>query len=419
MIWKRLKTLFRQWPADVPRLYPKLSDIEIADYLTKERYLRIKNLPTAYILPFFGEESPSEVKQFGTGLSRLMIRNLMLLPDVSIHGYEDTPEFGVDALPRLSEVMSSAFLVGGKAGHGNQGFALKFQVYHEGREILRDSVRIGDFHAFLRDCTVAIGNALGSKLKPIVADAWEVGQPSQPFSLKEYGRIVTTIPGPSRERSKAAATLLKKDPAFVVPVWSVDSGLPASRQIYFDALERDPYNAQLCFETFCMVWNSRGSQPEALQYCRRAIDLSPGHGKAHMCFPHAAPDPAQLWRHSELGYLLLPGNSFAVSNYMVALMRAKRPVRDMIMIAKMAITSDPENPSPFQVAIAHCIEMKAYREALMMAENLQILFEPYMSERTRYCLRQNPERVRQMDSGEYDPATENRKLIKELRELAR
>jgi hypothetical protein len=38
-----------------------------------------------------------------------------------------------------------------------------------------------------------------------------------------------------------------------------------------------------------------------------------------------------------------------------------------------------------------------------------------MNERTRYCLRQNPELARLMDTGQYNPAAETRRLIASLR----
>src|SRR5262249_30979531 len=124
-----------------------------------------------------------------------------------------------------------------------------------------------------------------------------------------------------KEKGRAAQEVLARDPNFPLAAWEVDSELPEARAVYLEALRRDPYNAQLCFETFCAVWRSQRPQPEALQFCRKAIELSPGHGKAHMCAPHAAPPEANMLRHSELGYRLLPGNSFAINNYILNLRR--------------------------------------------------------------------------------------------------
>ncbi len=57
----------------------------------------------------------------------------------------------------------------------------------------------------------------------------------------------------------------------------------------------------------------------------------------------------------------------------------------------------------------------ANREALVMAERLQKLFEPAINERTLYCLEQNPKTAQAIQAGHYNPAAMNRRLIDELR----
>jgi hypothetical protein len=63
-----------------------------------------------------------------------------------------------------------------------------------------------------------------------------------------------------------------------------------------------------------------------------------------------------------------------------------------------------------------CVSLWDTRTALATAEQLQRLFEPTMDERALYYLRQNPRMASLIDSGEYDPAEENRWRIAELRE---
>src|SRR5690349_18751006 len=77
--------LFNSWPADLPRLYPDLDPKQLAQFLKKEDYLRIKKFENFYILPFVAEGCDEETTCFGLGLAQLMIRNLMLLSDVSVH----------------------------------------------------------------------------------------------------------------------------------------------------------------------------------------------------------------------------------------------------------------------------------------------------------------------------------------------
>ena len=76
---------------------------------------------------------------------------------------------------------------------------------------------------------------------------------------------------------------------------------------------------------------------------------------------------------------------------------------------------DPSDPGNYSRLIELYCGQGSYRAALRFAERLQELYEPEYNERALYCLRQNPEMARLIDTGEYDPAAENRKLIAELR----
>ncbi len=124
-----------------------------------------------------------------------------------------------------------------------------------------------------------------------------------------------------------------------------------------------------------------------------------------------------MLRHSELGYRLLPGNSFAVSNYTIALSEANAPVEKRIELTREGIDADPRDPSNYLRLIELCTDHGDYRTALATAERMQRLFEPAMDDRTLYCLRQNPWLASLIDSGQYDPAVENRGRIAELRRI--
>jgi tetratricopeptide (TPR) repeat protein len=213
--------------------------------------------------------------------------------------------------------------------------------------------------------------------------------------------------------------LLAAEPGFAVVAWEVDGDLPLARDVYLEALRHDPYNAQLCFDAFCTVWRSQGPQADALQFCRKAIELSPGHGKAHMCAPHAAVPEADMLRHSELGYRLLPGNPFAVNNFLISLRKAGISSDKMMELAEEGIAADPCDPGCYLQMIDLFVKNEEYQAALEIAQRLQKLFEPVMNERALYCLKQNPARARQIESGQYNPAAENRRRIAELRRLVR
>jgi tetratricopeptide (TPR) repeat protein len=417
MVFDRLfGRLFRGELADAPTLYPDLDPLQLERFLTDQDYTRIKSFDNVYIFPFISQKSEPVQRCFGIGLSRLMIRNLMLLRDVSIHGPEDTSDVPYEAIHRIVQAQPRSCHVTGVAHLGPDGYSLQVEAHRPGRPVNRTSVRHEDFRAFVGRSSAAIAGLLGSRTDDRIAQAWEAAQPRDANSLVEFGRIrLASGPKQMAERGRAAQKLLQIDPDFVVATWEFDEELPGAKRAYFTGLRRDPYNAQLWFLTFISTWTSKGPQPEALQYCRRAIELSPGHGKAHMCAPHAAQRPVEMLRHSELGYRLLPGNSFAVNNYTLALNRANAPAAQRIELAQEGIAADPRDPGNYDRLIELCTSLGDYETALATAERLQRLYEPKMDERALYCLRQNPQRAKRIDSGQFDPSADNRRRIAELR----
>ena len=403
-------------PAGVPTLYPDLDPLQLERFLTDLDYAHIKSFDNVYILPFVSRSSEPAQMAFGLGLSRLMIRNLMLLRDISIHGPEDTSEVPREAVPALSRAQPRSCHVTGVANFGPDGYSLQVEAHRPGRPVSSTRVGHNNFRVFLSICSTAVTRLLGSKVDDRIVKAWNTAQPRDVNSLVQLGKIHFDFKRQQMvERGQAAQKLVNLDPDFVVATWDIDEELPGARLKYFQGLKRDPYNAQLCFLTFCTVWTSKGPQPEALQFCRRAIELSPGHGKAHMCAPHTAQRPVEMVRHSELGYRLLPGNAFAVNNYTLALNRANAPVAKRIELAEEGIATDLCDPTNYDRLIELYTGMGDYKRALATAERLQKLYEPKMNERALYCLRQNPQRARRLDSGEYDPAAENRRRITDLR----
>jgi hypothetical protein len=403
---------------DLPRFYPGLNDRQLAEFLTADEHERIKAFEDVYVLPLASAQGTADEVAFGVGLSKLLIRNLMLHRDVSIHGPEDTPAVTFEAAERLAARRTGSGYVTGVARFGSGGFTLRFEAHRRGRPPAADTVRHDDLRAFVRECSAAVGRVLGSRLETTVPDAWSVGQPRSVRSLLRVGELSRRFrPNAAKEKAQAAQQVLAKDPSFAVAAWDVDDELPEARRVYLEALRRDPCNAQLCFLTFCNVWRSKGPQPEAVQFCRKAIELSPGHGKAQMCAPHAAPAEADMLKHSELGYRLLPGNSFAVNNYVLNLRRRGASREKLLELAEEGIAADPYDPTCYQRMIELFSKNKEYAAALEVAERLQRLFEPVMNERAMYCLKQNPARARYIETGQYDPAAENRQRIAELRKL--
>ena len=422
MIFRKL--FGSRWPKDIPRLYPLLDGPELCDFLGPQEYERIKQLQMVMVCPFYSEahsESGKLDSLFGAGLSRLLIRDLMLIKNISVRGPEDTAHMPMEFMEKVSksESKTNTIFVTGEC-RVTDGFRFDYAIWQQGERTAEGTIRDSDLHKFLHACAETIGNAVGGDITTELDEPWSLARPKDEQSLARLGLLYLVYrreegPKPNEIVTKALAD----DPNFALLHTQFKDN--ASLAGHLKALELDPFDAQNCFSLFISTWKSNGDyEPEAVQFLRKAITLSPGHGKAHMCAPHAAhPDrQAKMIRHSELGYRLLPGNPFAINNYILNLQRAKAPADQIIPLAKEGIANDPSDPGNYQRMIEICVGSKEYKTALIVAEELQKLYEPEMDERALYCLKQNPKAAQMIESGECDPAAENRKLIEDLKKRA-
>gem|GEM_PF-2988356 len=413
-----LKNLLAGWPNDIPRLYPQCNTAQLEGFLTVEQFHRIKKFRKIYILPFCSEASGFELTSFGLALSHLMQRNLMLLKNLSIHSHEDTPDCTCEyAAGEIVPNNPDADYVLGNVHRSEEGFALDVKYYEDTKLKGQATVNESDFHTFLRQCTETIVKLVGGEPGEFFQQGQQVGQPLNYASLIEYGKATLQHDDQGTTDNPAATALLTKDPDFILPAWHLAD--PKNRPTLLAAYQRDPFNASLCFNIFCRIWNSQKNQPHVLQYARRAIELSPGMGKAHMCLPHAAKHPAQMLRHSCLGYILLPGNSFAISNYLAYLLDYAQSPLDQELLAALAyegICCDPQDPGVYRQMIQVFLKQNNIAQALQIAQELQIILDR-MSQRTYYCLCQNPQIEKMIKSGQYHPAAENRKAIAKLKKM--
>lgn len=409
-----------RWPKGIPKLYPLLDGPELCDFLDTQEFERIKQLQMAMICPLYSEARQERDKLdclFGAGLSRLLIRDLMLIKNISIRGPEDTANVPMELVEQISNSESKAntMFVTGECRVAD-GFSLEYEIWQRGERISADSVSHADLHSFIRVCAESIGRAIGGHVTPDLNEAWGLSRPKDEQSLARLGLLdLVYRRDESPKPNEIVAKALEEDPNFAI-LHSQYRDTETLRG-HLKTFEMDPFDAQNCFSLFIIIWKSNGGyEPEAVQFLRKAIGLAPGHGKAHMCAPHAAhPDrQAKMIRHSELGYRLLPGNPFAINNYILNLQRAKAPADQIIPLAKEGIANDPADPGNYQRMIEICVEAKDYKTALIVAEELQKLYEPEMNERALYCLKQNPRAAQLLEAGEWDPAAENRKLMQDL-----
>src|SRR5262249_19415991 len=191
MLFKHiLRLFFDSWPKDVPRLYPHLDEFQIAPFLSESEYRLMQSIENVYILPFASADGSAETNRLGFGLERVMMRNLMLLRDVSIHGPEDTPKVWYEDAASLAEENPKSCYVSGIAERKQSEFVLELDVFRSGQPPTSATVCRGELTSFIRECSATIGRSLGSGLETSVADGWNVGQPADLQSLLRYGELL-------------------------------------------------------------------------------------------------------------------------------------------------------------------------------------------------------------------------------------
>jgi hypothetical protein len=419
--WLRGKK--HRWPEDVPRLYPDLEGVALSQFFSEAQYKAALEFPILTVCPFISEESAERDSFVGVGLARLVARDLMLVRDLSVRGPEDTPSVPFEALDEFWEdrhVMPGTTrrqaCVGGVTTVSDSGLKVTLRIIKGDGESAIRTIEGADFRQVGWDCATAIADVTGGTVTDDTRRMWEHGRPESMESLARYGWAQMALEDDDARRCKEQLKLCRSDPAFVIPRYGLDADYCDIAKEYDEGRVQDPFDAQLLFFMFIHYWSGRGDhQPEAVQFLRRAIEISPGHGKAHMCAPHAAHSEARMLHHSHLGYWLLPGNPFAINNYIINLMRAERPISEIAPLAEEGILCDPEDPTNYERLIELLLEAGKLQAALGICERLHELYEPEMRERTLYCLQQNPEVAKQLEAGTYDPAQENLKRMKAIR----
>ena len=399
-----------EWPAGVPRLYPNLTDEELSRFLTEEQYLDALAFPRVLILPFGSANRSVREQLVGMGLSRLLIRDLMLVRNVSIRGPEDTPNDFPDDPEVFPDEEDEDVIITGQMEMADGGrFSARLWVHQVNRPAIEIAVPQADLADLVEICRRELVRALKGEINPRVEQRWETGRPSSFELLQDFGQLC--LAKDDALQSEHALSLWKREPEFVLPLHLV-----GVREHLLRGMEFDPNDAQLFFLLFLAFWESAGPQPEAVQFLRRAILLSPGHGKAHMCAPHAADPQVDMLKHSELGYRLLPGNPFAINNYVIYLQNAGK-TEDLKQLAHEGIETDPYDHGSYDRLIEIYEAEGDYEKALRYARKLQELYGPPMHPRTRVCLQQNPKRAADLEAG-WDPADDLKRTIRRIHRLS-
>ncbi len=379
-------------------------------------------LPLVHVLPLASREDTWEAACFGAGVATLLRRDLMLVRDLSVHGPEDTPRLSREGVEEHPGLVERHHVLTGRVRRGAGGdgpYRASVELWAPGGQGSTFSVEAHGLNDFLFALAERAASALGGHVTDETRRAWRFGRPAGAQSLERLGAFALVEP-PESPPPEEVLALRRDDPSLGVAVQFLDDEHPEYLRHLLAANEADPYCAQLYFSLFIATWDgTRREQPEAVQFLRRGLELSPGHGKMHMCAPHAASHAVDMLGHAELGYTLLPGNSFAVSNYINALCRSRSadPER-LVALSRETIDADPESPDGYLQAIHALRHAGQPARALPFAQELRELYGPPMPERTRYCIEQNPQRKEALRSGSYDPLAEVEQLIRELKKEA-
>ena len=267
---------------------------------------------------------------------------------------------------------------------------MAFSVLRPGKPVEEFTVAGTQFKEFLFDYAAILAERLGGKISGENRTLWVLGRPSTIIELLEAGKLLIADLA-VRQRSRLALELWSKDQEFSLPFLLVEGEVEQDyRAKLLDAFRRDCGNAALCLRLFSTVRENKGYEPYALQYARRACELSPGYGRAHIAAALATNSDVDAMRHFELAYRLLPGSLYAIRHYLTTLVKADRPVQELTEVVRQGININPYDPDNYRSLIDTFVELKKYRHALEIAKGLQQLFEPEINPRTRTCLERNP-----------------------------
>ena len=178
------------WPAGVPRLYPALNDQQLAQFLDLAEFQRIAQLPQLSILPLVSKDSRDEDVVFGLGLQKRLIRDLMLVRNLSVRGPEDTPEAYLESAPQLREAKERTIFVSGQAQLGHGSWRVELRLFAPGPQApFAAVVHENDFSRFLEKLAETIAHVCHGQVTDQTRQLWRHGRPTTPQPLLALGEI--------------------------------------------------------------------------------------------------------------------------------------------------------------------------------------------------------------------------------------
>ncbi len=411
---------FHRWPKSIPRLFPDLSNRDLGTAIKREQYDRIIQWPLVEILPLVAEKRDPMERSFGVGLSAVLNRDLMLVRGLSVTPLEETQQMGYDQAFRLFQKKTPhKVAVTGHVKIRDRQFRIKLRFLFPDGTRKKVTLRENELDTMISNAAATITETVGGSIGEGTLNAWKTGRPCNFDQVVQLGQILSSG-FDARERSRAAINLWKDDCKFSTAINLIDVAKQShALELMLESItEHDRFNAPLCFQIFRKLYQEKGYQPEAFQFLRRAIELSPGFAKAHVWASVATSDVEAAGLHAELGHHLSPGDSTAIGHYILHLRRNGKQPMDIMHLANEGIECDAKDPTSYNRMIELLEEIKDYRGAIGVAERLQRLYEPRLDPQARVHLMKDPKIRDALTKNKFDPGLDNRARIDRLKNLA-
>ncbi|PTY01494.1 hypothetical protein DB346_12135 [Verrucomicrobia bacterium LW23] len=401
------------WPKGVPVLYPGQSQLQQCQFLTEAEYDRIWALPRALVLPFVDDASDEDETLMGIGLQLLFIRDLRVHPGLSLLGPEDSTDIPLQDLDVQSQEFADQYIMGGRIRLGKD-YQARVSVGING-QFTTEEIAERDFHRFLTLCVESLLRQAGLDIDDALREKWKTGRPGSPMDLINLGKLAAIEAGlrdikGEYERINEFYSARK----YFTLHLHVREDDTVSVEDCIAALEVDPYDVQTLFILSNKLRQLTNGEAASFQYLRRAMEIAPGFGKAHMLANDTAPLEANLYLHSELGRRLLPNNAYAVQRHIEFHVKRGLVPQDP-NLAYEPIRIDSQDAAAYWTSISLLQSSGRMDEAMEMLLKLKKLVTPPMSERTLQCYRRDPVVAIHIQAGSFNPVADVDSAIEALK----
>lgn len=399
----------RSWPEGVPRLYPGTTTrqrLQIAHPSVAPAQRRAR---VVMICPLFEAGARPSMAASGLLVSRLLQEGLSRVPGLSLRGPEDTPLGSLQITRRMLQSCQPADVVISGRIQLEQRPSVELILMWKDRAEQALCFRARSLEVLIFDLLTILSVALGGTVTPALQAHWMESMPPSEQALLAAGALLSM---PSSDATQLI-DLWREHPRFTAPLHGLHQR-QGSAALLLEACASRPDDPRLHLMAFERLWDGALDQPAQLQYLRRALELAPGMGRAWLYASHAVSSRSDQLAFAEVAYRLLPGDPGASSSYVRTLREQHHNIRQCVQIAFAGIEADPFGPGNYEFLIEHLEAMGRRREALAVAQRLQMLYEPEIHERTRHYFWLDPTFRSRIRDDSWDPAAEVQRRIDRL-----